>query len=215
MSWLEKVTERKQRRRRALIEAELRRINRLPRLDTSNLLRIPYNVVVELYGRNRYPLWRTFARQGAYATIFDEKGGAFLALLTREVIRGLRDAEYVPRSYPVPVMGLDLYIRARKVDFKVEVDFLECPLWFDVTLTSYKGQDIYLPAGDEKGWETWVNLLREFMAETQWYELTLNNERGGIPPPKLAESAQQRAWFEREYSWWRTRPQLQPLLLNP
>ena len=84
---------------RESFNAEMDRIEALPKLNTRWLMRVPEKLM------DKNPIRRSYGTRYNRMLIIDEHGGGWVGLVIPEVLEGLTAGEYVWRDYHIPFRG--------------------------------------------------------------------------------------------------------------
>ena len=161
--------------KKANIEAIIRedeRVANLPKLKTLFLLKIPECVTRFAKGEPR-----TFGTRYNRLIVFDEKGEGWVGLFMPFTFKGLRDGEYVQKSYWIPFRGPG---EAYGGDPAV-VDgqkIIIYPTWLSATAT------------DSYSWRTWATLEKAF-AEAHPRGVSYFDEFHQFTPPERSYGLEQ------------------------
>lgn len=134
---------------RVKLKAEEDRIEKLPKLDTRWLIKVPDGVKGIQTEAGKQLCARTFGTRYNRLLVVDEKGEEWVGLFMPETLQGLRDGEYVRCEYFIPFRGAGERDAGKPVFFR-DHRIHNYPMWMEDKVTTV----------NEADWEKWFELMR-------------------------------------------------------
>ena len=137
------------------VEGETKRLNEMPGLDTTYMLRAPDKLMDSNY-RTRWA--RTYGTRYNRILIFDDLGAAYVALACPAVIETLRANEYTQESFWVPFVGPGEAQGGDPVTVNgTQIEIY--PNWLKATATE---------TSQKADWQLWAKIEKHWRGLTDW-----------------------------------------------